>query len=37
VPSPDPIDLLLAIVLVGVVAVSEEIIVRGYLLLGSCT
>jgi uncharacterized protein len=33
VPSPDPIDLLLAMVLVGVVAVSEEIIFRGYLLL----
>jgi membrane protease YdiL (CAAX protease family) len=33
VPSPDPIDLLLAIVLVAVVAVSEEIIFRGYLLL----
>jgi membrane protease YdiL (CAAX protease family) len=33
VPSPDPIDLLLAIVLVTVVAVSEEIIFRGYLLL----
>jgi membrane protease YdiL (CAAX protease family) len=33
VPSPEPIDLLLAIVLVAVVAVSEEIIFRGYLLL----
>ena len=33
VPQPDPIDLLLAIVLVAVVAVSEEIIFRGYLLL----
>ena len=33
VPTPDPIDLLLAVVLVAVVAVSEEIIFRGYLLL----
>jgi membrane protease YdiL (CAAX protease family) len=33
VPAPDPIDLLLAIMLVAVVAVSEEIIFRGYLLL----
>lgn len=33
VPSPDVGDLLLAILLVAVVAVSEEIIFRGYLLL----
>lgn len=33
VPSPDPADLLLAVILVAVVAVSEEIIFRGYLLL----
>lgn len=33
VPAPDPVDLLLAIVLVTVVAISEEIIFRGYLLL----
>lgn len=32
VPPLDPIDLVLAIVLVGVVAVSEEIIFRGYLI-----
>jgi membrane protease YdiL (CAAX protease family) len=32
VPPPDPIDLVLAIMLVVVVAVSEEIIFRGYLI-----
>jgi membrane protease YdiL (CAAX protease family) len=33
VPSPNFVDLLLALVLVVVVAVSEEVIFRGYLLL----